>query len=199
MATTTDDTASHFDVPEYIFYTPILSQRLDCTEMPVRWVETRNNLLDNDLLDHHLLDFRFLFTPATRISYFRAVNHHFMNSSFEKSFVNTQLLSRLFHPDPSTKRGEIRVLDRLQSSTNKYLVLEIRRDSVLNNAMDQLWRCQPNELRKPLKIRMGMDEGEEGVDHGGVQQEFFRVAMIEALDPKYGESGVEVALYPRTC
>jgi hypothetical protein len=33
---------------------------------------------------------------------------------------------------------------------------------------------------------MGMDEGEEGLDHGGVQQEFFRLLMAEALDPLYG-------------
>jgi hypothetical protein len=33
---------------------------------------------------------------------------------------------------------------------------------------------------------MGIDEGEEGVDSGGVQQEMFRVLFGEALDPSYG-------------
>ncbi|KAL8940571.1 MAG: hypothetical protein Q9211_002219 [Gyalolechia sp. 1 TL-2023] len=33
---------------------------------------------------------------------------------------------------------------------------------------------------------MGMDEGEEGVDHGGVQQEFFRIAISEVMNPDYG-------------
>ena len=41
---------------------------------------------------------------------------------------------------------------------------------------------------RPLKVRMGMDEGEEGVDHGGVQQEFFRIAFGQALNPDYGLS-----------
>ncbi|KAL8940764.1 MAG: hypothetical protein Q9216_002644 [Gyalolechia sp. 2 TL-2023] len=33
---------------------------------------------------------------------------------------------------------------------------------------------------------MGMDEGEEGVDHGGVQQEFFRIAISKVMNPDYG-------------
>ena len=70
---------------------------------------------------------------------------------------------------------------------NNYLVLEIRRDKVLTDAMNQLWRRERRELLRPLKVRMGMEEGEEGVDHGGVQQEFFRVAIGEALNPDYGK------------
>ena len=66
------------------------------------------------------------------------------------------------------------------------LVLEIRRDNILTDALNQLWRREKRELLRPLKIRMGMDEGEEGVDLGGVQQEFFRIAIGEALNPDYG-------------
>lgn len=54
--------------------------------------------------------------------------------------------------------------------------------------MDQLWRRKPFELQKPLKIRLGMTQGEEGIDHGGVQQEFFRLAIAEALDAEYGKN-----------
>ena len=84
-------------------------------------------------------------------------------------------------------RGEIRLLDRLRASTSKYLVLDIRRNNILEDAMNQLWRREPGELMKPLKVRMGLAEGEEGVDLGGIQQEFFRLAISQALDPKYGE------------
>ena len=66
------------------------------------------------------------------------------------------------------------------------LVLEIRRDNILTDALNQLWRREKRELLRPLKVRMGMDEGEEGVDLGGVQQEFFRIAIGEALNPDYG-------------
>lgn len=42
---------------------------------------------------------------------------------------------------------------------------------------------RPHELRKQLKVRF---LGEEGVDEGGVQREFFQLAMRELVDPKYG-------------
>jgi len=41
---------------------------------------------------------------------------------------------------------------------------------------------------RPLKIRLGEEAGEEGLDSGGVQQEFFRLAVAEALNPDYGMS-----------
>ena len=79
-----------------------------------------------------------------------------------------------------------KLLDRLQVSTTQFLVLEIRRDNILRDALNQLWRRQKRELVRPLKVRMGMDEGEEGFDLGGVQQEFFRLAIADALDPIHG-------------
>ena len=84
-------------------------------------------------------------------------------------------------------RGEKDLFDRLKIAMATYLVLEIRRESILTDALNQLWRRQKRELQRPLKVRMGMDEGEEGVDHGGVQQEFFRIALGEALNPDYGK------------
>ena len=169
------------DLSANVFFTPILAQRLDYVEMPVRWA---NNDYDRSKLS--VLCYPFLFHPAARISYFRAINHDTMNKCFEKCLVNNELLRRLTFPDATNRRGEVRVIDRLTPSLNKYLVLEIRRDYILVDAMNYLWRCHPSELMKPLKVRMGMDEGEEGIDHGGVQQEFFRIALAEALDPKYG-------------
>jgi hypothetical protein len=39
---------------------------------------------------------------------------------------------------------------------------------------------------RPLRVRIGKDEGEDGLDHGGVQQEFFRLSFAEAFRPDYG-------------
>jgi hypothetical protein len=44
---------------------------------------------------------------------------------------------------------------------------------------------------RPLKIRLGEEGGEEGMDSGGVQQEYFRLAIAEALDPDYGTFTVD--------
>ena len=163
---------------------PYLVGRLDVLDFPVQWV---NGSTDRDSV--HLLSYPFLFPPAILVSYFRAINHNAMTKAFQLAQVNTRMLTRLNYEDTSEKngRGAIRLFERLRTSTSKYLILDIRRESILEDAMDQLWRREPGELMRPLKIRMGMTEGEEGVDLGGVQQEFFRLAIAEALDPKYGE------------
>jgi hypothetical protein len=80
-----------------------------------------------------------------------------------------------------------RLLNKLRKPLNTYLVVETRRDHVLEDALNQLWRREKRELLRPLKVRLGTSEGEEGVDHGGIQLEFFRLVMAEALRPEYGE------------
>lgn len=69
-------------------------------------------------------------------------------------------------------------------------MVEIRRDRVLQDAFDQLWRREERELLRPFKVKIGEDQGEEGFDLGGVQQEFFRLAIAEALDPSHGMSSL---------
>lgn len=101
--------------------------------------------------------------------------------------VAARLVAQMTFADRMSGRGELRLHDRLKTATSNYLVLEIRRGEALTDALNQLWRRERRELMRPLKVRMGMQEGEEGVDHGGVQQEFFRVALSEALRSEYGK------------
>jgi len=79
----------------------------------------------------------------------------------------------------------------LKPASAKYLVLDINRKTVLKDAFDQLWRREERELMRPLKVHLGERTGEEGFDSGGVQQEFFRLAIAEALDPVYGAFTVD--------
>ncbi|KAJ5168843.1 uncharacterized protein N7482_004437 [Penicillium canariense] len=162
------------------FQTPILAERLDPLEMPVSWV---GNVSNNRTI--HLLSYSFLFPPSFLVIYFRALNYSAMSKYYEAAMTTTRHVTQ-------TAFGSISVLDdaallaRMKISMSTFLVLVVRRDSVLTDALNQLWRRERRELMRPLKVQMGMDEGEEGLDHGGVQQEFFRVLMAEALDPSYG-------------
>ena len=89
-----------------------------------------------------------------------------------------------------------RLLNRLRKPLNTYLVVEARRDCVLEDALNQLWHREKRELLRPLKVRLGTSEGEEGVDHGGIQMEFFHLVMAEALRPEYGKfSNPQTILY----
>ncbi|KAE8149533.1 hypothetical protein BDV25DRAFT_156149 [Aspergillus avenaceus] len=166
-------------VPED-FHTPYLSERLEPLEMPVEWTGRTSN---NKTM--HLMSYPFLFPPSALVIYFRALNYAAMSRYYEAAMTTTRHVTQ-------TAFGAIQIQDdvgmlaRLKTSMSTYLVLVVRRDNVLTDALNQLWRRERRELMRPLKVQMGMDEGEEGLDHGGVQQEFFRVLMAEALDQSYG-------------
>lgn len=162
------------------FHTPFLAERLDPLEMPVEWLSSLSN---NKTM--HLLSYSFLFPPTSLVIYFRALNYSSMAKYYESAMTTTRHITH-------TAFGAIHISDdvslfaRMKTSMSTYLVLAVRRDNALTDALNQLWRRERRELMRPLKVQMGMDEGEEGLDHGGVQQEFLRVIMAEALDPSYG-------------
>jgi hypothetical protein len=162
------------------FHTPILAERLDPLEMPVAWL---GNLSNNRTV--HLLSYPFLFPPSSLVIYFRALNYSAMSKYYETAMTTTRHVTQTAFSNISIA-DDAALLARMKISMSTYLVLVVRRDSVLTDALNQLWRREKRELMRPLKVQMGMDEGEEGLDHGGVQQEFFRVLMSEALDPSYG-------------
>ncbi|XHG08337.1 hypothetical protein AWENTII_011442 [Aspergillus wentii] len=166
-------------VPED-FHTPFLAERLDPLEMPVEWLESLSN---NKTM--HLLSYSFLFPPSSLVIYFRALNYSVMSRYYESAMTTTRHVTQTaFGTIPV--HDDVSLLARMKTSMSTYLVLVVRRDNVVTDSLNQLWRREKRELMRPLKVQMGMDEGEEGLDHGGVQQEFFRVLMAEALDPAYG-------------
>ncbi|KAK2074735.1 hypothetical protein P8C59_008918 [Phyllachora maydis] len=166
-----------------LFKCEYFADRLDPVEMPVAWLNhtsTRQKL--------HLLDFPYLFNASNLVSYFRSINFSRMSRAFEES---SSLQSRIH---AITTTGSLIVnphhkevlQDLLKTASSKYLILDISRDNVARDAFDQLWRRQERELLRPLKVHLGERDGEEGFDSGGVQQEFFRMAFAELLDPDYG-------------
>lgn len=64
-----------------------------------------------------------------------------------------------------------------------YLQLEVRRDHAIRDTLIQLDNKNTHELRKQLRVTF---VGEEGIDEGGVQKEFFQVIVKEMLSEKYG-------------
>ncbi|KAJ5923179.1 hypothetical protein N7454_008424 [Penicillium verhagenii] len=163
------------------FHTPILAERLDPLEMPVAWVGSVPN---NRTM--HLMSYSFLFPPAFLVIYFRALNYSAMSKYYEAAMTTTRHVTQTAYSNAINVADDSSLLQRMKTSMSTYLVLNVRRDNVLTDSLNQLWRREKRELMRPLKVQMGMDEGEEGLDHGGVQQEFFCVLMAEALDPSYG-------------
>ena len=175
------DHSKYVQIEAETFHTYLLSERLDLMQMPAEWATS-----DTDRNSVHLLSYPFLFPPSVLVSYFRAINYATMYKAFETSAEAEHIAGKMIFEQNPSAIGGLRLQDRLEVAQRGFLTLEIRRGNVLLDAMNQIWRRQRRELMRPLKVRMGMDEGEEGVDHGGVQQEFFRVAIAEALNPDYG-------------
>ncbi|KAK2761803.1 hypothetical protein FQN54_001631 [Arachnomyces sp. PD_36] len=163
------------------FHTSFLSERLDPMETPVEWLESIPN---NKSL--HLLSYSFLFPPSALVTYFRALNYATMSKSYESAMTASRHVTQTAFSQTIPVYDDVSLLARLKTSMSTYLVLSVRREAVVSDALDQLWRREKRELMRPLKVQMGMQEGEEGIDHGGVQQEFFRVVIAEVLDPAFG-------------
>ncbi|KAI0386534.1 hypothetical protein F5Y04DRAFT_124375 [Hypomontagnella monticulosa] len=165
------------------FRSEYFGDRLDAIQMPISWLSftsTKQKV--------HLLDYPYLFSPASLVSYFRAINFSRMSHAYEEATLLQSRLKDTTDPESLvTETHQKNVLqDLLRVSSAKYLILDIGRKNVLRDAFDQLWRREERELLRPLKVHLGEDTGEEGFDSGGVQQEFFRLAIADALNPDYG-------------
>lgn len=139
----------------------------------------------------HLLDRPFLFNPSNLVSYFRAINLSRMSRGYEEPSSVFERVRR-FMSDGLVGHQHRRVVqDMLRRAMSKYLILNLSRRTVVRDAFDQLWQREERELLRPLKVHLGEDNGEEGFDLGGVQQEFFKLAVAEVFDPSYGAFTVD--------
>ncbi|OLN85336.1 Ubiquitin-protein ligase E3A [Colletotrichum chlorophyti] len=170
------------------FRVDYFAERLDPINMPVAWLTHTSSAQKK-----HLLDFPFVFDPSTLVSYFRSINFSKMSRSYEESSsLQTRMKAIVAAGGLITNPHHKLVLqDLLKTASSKYLILEISRKHVIRDAFDQLWRREDRELHRPLKIHLGEEAGEEGFDSGGVQQEFFRLAVAECLNPDYGAFAVD--------
>ncbi|UKZ83074.1 hypothetical protein TrVFT333_010875 [Trichoderma virens FT-333] len=170
------------------FRADYFSERLDTMEMPVSWAESRAPRNKG-----HMLDYPYLFSPECLVTFFRSINFAKMSRMFEESSSLKTRMSAIVDPGSlvANPHHKIVLQDMLRVASSKYLVLDIGRENVLRDAFDQLWRRERRELLRPLKVHLGEQSGEEGFDSGGVQQEFFRVAIAECMDPKYGAFSID--------
>ena len=70
----------------------------------------------------------------------------------------------------------------LLGSEQPYLVLKVSRENIIEDTLQQVLALTA-DLKKPIKV---VFKGEEGVDEGGVQKEFFQLIVREMFDTKFG-------------
>lgn len=166
------------DMPAKLFACPTIFGTLDVDKAAQDWLSYKPNPNVR-----HLLSFKFLFDTRAMTLLVRTSHHILMRHAYNEADAVLHLRRRTM---PQVNLQDVVYLDRrLKAAQDHYIVLKINRQSVLSDAFDQLWHRERRELLRPLRVRMGIDEGEIGHDLGGVQIEFFKLACQEAFDPAY--------------
>lgn len=175
-------------IGDIYFRLDYFAERLDSIDMPVAWLSANSTRQKS-----HLLDYPYIFNPDTLVSYFRSINFSRMSRTYEESSSLQTRMNAIVAPESliTNPHHKMVLQDLLKTASCRYLILEISRNNVICDAFDQLWHREERELMRPLKVKLGEDAGEEGFDSGGVQQEFFRMAIAECLDPNYGAFAVD--------
>ncbi|TKA79027.1 hypothetical protein B0A55_03150 [Friedmanniomyces simplex] len=129
------------------------------------------------VFEQQLLSSDYLFNAAQRALYFRMVNHLKMRKAHSKAEKAAALRRHLPAHSPEYEPD-----DQVKHEEEHYLLLNVSRTDVLQDAYDQLWQRRSGELFRPLRVRLGeVDELEVGHDLGGVQIEFFNLICKEAF------------------
>lgn len=164
-----------------MFDMPFFNERLDTADEPLKFLNFKSqpNVL-------HILQFPSLFPAQHLVAYFRTINFTSMMAQYDQT-TRTQQMHRSL--DMFLREPYWWVIKyRMKVTLSDYLVLDVSRENPLKDTLDQLWGQERRMLLKPLKVKMGQQEGEVGLDHGGVTNEFFRVVLMEAFQLENGIS-----------
>ncbi|XP_066286892.1 probable E3 ubiquitin-protein ligase HECTD2 [Branchiostoma lanceolatum] len=155
------------------FYCPVLARKMDYKHEYGDWTSNQSSMLD----------FPYLLDPSlkVRILHFDAVvqmRKEYQNAILHQARVNQaqRYLNQL--------NKEASLEDGVQAATCPFLVLEIRRDQLIQDTLAEV-QLKKDQLKKPLKIKY-IGGGEQGLDMGGLQKEFFQMITESVFDPNYG-------------
>lgn len=164
-----------------MFEVPYLGEELDSIQTPLDYLKHRERPNSFHILQHPIL-----FSQDTLVGYFRAINFNRMFKQFRKTAQVTNFQSRWEQIVNNPRHWNV-AEDQLGVVLAEYLVLDVSRQSPLEETLDQLWGQEKRKLMKPLKVRIGILDGEVGLDQGGVTYEFFRLILNEAFTPDNGK------------
>lgn len=134
-------------------------------------------------------EYAWLMPQKTSLVVFRGICYQRLREAMGKSLINVKLLQRCFVKLSTYGFWPPQVVSlqygALRPACSAYLTIQVRREHLVSDAYDELWRRQYRELLRPLRVNI-VNAGEMGNDQGGISQEFFRLAAIEITDPAYG-------------
>lgn len=118
--------------------------------------------------------------------FFRKVCFLRMQQAAAKVVMLEQLISK--SSDENTIR--FRVKRRPDQPLERIFSMQVKRESLIEDALDSLWHIENQRILLPLKVQI-LEEEEQyrwdgAQDVGGVSQEFFQLAISGAFHPDYG-------------
>ena len=143
-------------IPTNLFYNTEISENVDLKGDFKSWVENRGFSFCN---------FPFVLDPNAKYELLQIDAHVQMLAQVVQYMQANAFVHPMFQ-DPSS---------------SPYLILRVRRDFILEDAMSILINTPLNHLKRKLKVSFA---NEEGVDEGGVQKEFFQIIFRVILEPE---------------
>ena len=159
------------------FYISEISQVLDFKDEYKRWNTCRRTG------KFSFFKYPFIFDPIAKSRIMNLDALFEMSSEFEDAYVSQALV---FHVQKFLENPHplLELEKKMKTAANPFLVLEIRRNFLIEDTIEQL-RQKASDLKKAIRIKF-VDSGEEGMDQGGVQKEFFHIILTQLLEVKYG-------------
>uniref|UniRef100_A0ABM0LV47 LOW QUALITY PROTEIN: probable E3 ubiquitin-protein ligase HERC4-like n=1 Tax=Saccoglossus kowalevskii TaxID=10224 RepID=A0ABM0LV47_SACKO len=150
-------------IPYFHFYIPEINQRIDIRSDYICWI-------------HHI---------TGQVPALSFCNYPFSLDSHAKTkLLHVDALMQMQAAMDEVHRRNIESIFLPQiDPVSPCLVLNIRRENIVPNTLDQISKQGTIDLKKPLRVSF---VGEDAVDAGGVRKEFFMLILREILNPKYG-------------
>ncbi|XP_022087391.1 probable E3 ubiquitin-protein ligase HERC4 [Acanthaster planci] len=149
-------------LPYYLFYIKELTDNVGIRDHFLEWLQRRSGL---ECADVNFCDYPFVLDANAKTQLLKEDAMLQMQNAIED--VQRRNLQRILFFD----------------IINPYLVLTINRNNIVQSTLTELSRHGSMDVKKPLKV---VFVGEEGVDAGGVQKEFFMLVLREILSAKFG-------------
>lgn len=152
-----------------LFINPTVSDHLNMNFIAKEYYDKKRGLANQNEDTFAFLDYPWLFSTEAKAEVLQ------MES---KLLQQDQVISSIMGDIGNNLGG---LLGMLNGSVTPHLRIVIRRENLLEDALNQL-SIQSGALKKPLKIKFS---GEDGVDEGGVRKEFFQLLIEQLFNPNY--------------
>ncbi|XP_071818904.1 probable E3 ubiquitin-protein ligase HECTD2 [Apostichopus japonicus] len=163
------------------FYCNELSLNLDYHEHYKNW-QSEDDAGCSNTSEKSILRFPFLLDPITKVRVLHLDAVMQMRKEYQAAIIQQatvdQAMKHLKDNLPATLQ------ENLKAAVCPYLVLEIKRETLIQDALAQI-QTKQKDLKKPLKIKF-VGGGEQGLDMGGLQKEFFHLIVDSIFDPNRG-------------